>query len=236
MGIEISKSGRKRLRDVWSNMMGRCYDPSDRAYPHYGGSGIVVCDEWRYSFAAFLMWSMENGYDENAKRNDCTLDRINPFGNYSPENCRWTDMTEQVHNQKVHALHDNNEDFLYRSEVAELLGVSINFVDSRTASGVIPYMLIGGRKLYSKTVVEALRTKILKSKPSKNMVTNAPKCKTGQGSANYRPWTETEEQMILNPDGKSITQLANEINRSKECIYARLRRLGTTWRAVSRVS
>lgn len=234
MGIEISKSGRKRLRNIWTSMMSRCYDPSNKAYSNYGGSGIAVCDEWRYSFAAFIMWSMENGYDENAQRSDCTLDRIDPFGNYSPENCRWVNMTEQTHNQKIHALHDNNDDLLYRNEVAELLGMSVNFVDSRTASGVIPSMLIGGRRLYSKTVVEALRTKIIKSKPSKKVLTDSQKCKTGQGSANYRPWTDAEEQMILHPNGKSINQLSEEIGRSRDCIYARLRRLGTTWRTVSK--
>lgn len=234
MGIEISKSSRKRLRNIWTSMMSRCYDPSNKAYSNYGGSGIAVCDEWRYSFAAFIMWSMENGYDENAQRSDCTLDRIDPFGNYSPENCRWVNMTEQTHNQKIHALHDNNDDLLYRNEVAELLGMSVNFVDSRTASGVIPSMLIGGRRLYSKTVVEALRTKIIKSKPSKKVLTDSQKCKTGQGSANYRPWTDAEEQMILHPNGKSINQLSEEIGRSRDCIYARLRRLGTTWRTVSK--
>lgn len=234
MGIEISKSGRKKLRDVWVAMMERCYDPCFKEYAHYGGSGIVVCDEWRYSFAAFLMWATENGYDEDAKRNECTLDRIDPFGNYSPENCRWTSMTEQSHNQKIHALHDCNEDFLYRHEVAELLGVSTSFVDSRTISGIIPSMLIGSRRLYSKTVVEAFKTKILSSKPSKTTKDNAHKCKTGQGSKNYRPWTEAEEQIILNPNGKNIDQLSSEIGRSRDCIYARLRKLGTSWKSVSK--
>lgn len=234
MGIEISKSGRNRLRDVWAAMMERCYDPLCKEYANYGDSGITVCDEWRYSFAAFLMWAMESGYDENAKRSDCTLDRIDPFGNYSPENCRWVSMTEQSHNQKIHALHDGNEDFLYRSEVAELLGVSTSFVDLRTVSGVIPSMLIGSRRLYSKSVIEALRSKILNSKPTKRQNANARKCKTGQGSANYRPWTEVEDQIILNPNGKSVDQLSSEIRRSRNCIYVRLRRLGTSWKSVSK--
>lgn len=234
MGVDISKSGRNRLRDVWAAMMERCYDPLCKEYANYGDSGITVCDEWRYSFAAFLMWAMESGYDENAKRSDCTLDRIDPFGNYSPENCRWVSMTEQSHNQKIHALHDGNEDFLYRSEVAELLGVSTSFVDSRTVSGVIPSMLIGSRRLYSKSVIEALRSKILNSKPTKRQNANARKCKTGQGSANYRPWTEIEDQIILNPNGKSVDQLSSEIRRSRNCIYVRLRRLGTSWKSVSK--
>lgn len=233
MGIEISKKGRKRLRDVWAAMMERCYDPSFKEYAHYGGSGVTVCDEWRYSFAAFLMWATENGYDENAKRNECTLDRIDPFGNYSPENCRFTDMVEQNSNQKINALHDNTEDILYKDEVANLLGTSVRFVESRTASGVIPSMLIGGRRIYSRAVVEAFKTKILASKPQQNTRTVMTGSKTGQGSPNYRPWTEDEEQIILHPNGKTVSQLSAEIMRSRECIYARLRRLGTSWTAVS---
>lgn len=233
MGIEISKRGRKRLRDVWSAMMERCYDPCFKEYSHYGGSGIVVCDEWRYSFAAFLMWATENGYDENARRNECTLDRIDHFGNYSPDNCRFTDMSEQNSNQKIDVLHDNNDDVLFKEDVAKLLGTSIGFVESRTASGVIPSMLIGGRRVYSRTIIEAFRTKILTSRSRKNTETVMVGSKTGQGSPNYRPWTEREEQIILHPNGKTVAQLSVEINRSRECIYARLRKLGTSWKAVS---
>ena len=232
MGIEISKSGRKRLRDVWAAMMERCYDPAFKEYMHYGGSGVTVCDEWRYSFPAFLMWAMENGYDENAGRKDCTLDRIDPFGDYSPDNCRWVDMTTQNSNQKVNVIHDSNEDFLYKNEVAELLGKSVSFVETRTASGVIPSMLIGGRRLYSKIIIEAMRPAILASKTPRSSKVVGQKYKTGQGSDNYRPWTEAEEQIILHPDGKTIDEIAAEIGRSKHCVYARLRRLGTNWKSV----
>lgn len=231
MGIEISKQGRKRLRDVWAAMMSRCYDPAFREYAHYGGVGVAVCDEWRFSFAAFLMWAVENGYDENASRGECTLDRIDPFGNYEPANCRWTDMLEQNNNQKINALHDNNDDFLFAEEVSELLGKPISFVRSRTASGVIPSMLIGNRRLYSKTVVEAYRTIILPSKAQKSSDGKGSKM-TGQGSPNYRPWTKADEEIILHPNGKSMEQLSKEIGRSRDCIYARLRRLGTSWSEV----
>lgn len=29
-----------------------------------------------------------------------TLDRINPYGNYEPNNCRWATYKEQVHNRR----------------------------------------------------------------------------------------------------------------------------------------
>jgi hypothetical protein len=39
----------------WSAMISRCYHPSNKSYPYYGASGIVVCERWRESFVNFLV-------------------------------------------------------------------------------------------------------------------------------------------------------------------------------------
>ena len=59
-----------------------------------------MCDEWVSDFRAFHDWAIISGYDENAPRGMCTIDRIDNDGNYCPENCRWVDMKAQQSNKR----------------------------------------------------------------------------------------------------------------------------------------
>ena len=89
-----------RLYYVWLDMKTRCENPKVNSYKNYGGRGVKICEAWRNSFQAFHDWAMSNGYDPNAKRGDCTLDRIDVNGNYCPDNCRWVDMKVQNSNKR----------------------------------------------------------------------------------------------------------------------------------------
>lgn len=91
-----------RIHKVYRHMYARCYNENSISYPNYGGRGIKLCDEWLGEHGAenFIKWAYANGYDENAERGKCTLDRIDNDGNYEPSNCRWITMLEQSNNTR----------------------------------------------------------------------------------------------------------------------------------------
>ena len=87
-----------KLHNVWRNMKKRIINSNERYYKYYGGRGITICPEWtdkENGFINFRKWSVDNGY-----ANNLFLDRENPDGNYSPENCRWVTVLESNRNKR----------------------------------------------------------------------------------------------------------------------------------------
>lgn len=80
-----------KLYGVWNGMKQRCNNPNSKAYPSYGGRGIRVCSIWQRDFMAFYRWAIEAGYQEGL-----TIDRIDNDGDYTPENCQWLTLAENV--------------------------------------------------------------------------------------------------------------------------------------------
>lgn len=96
----IHGDAHSRLYEVWATMIQRCTNKNNKKYPDYGGRGITVCAEWK-KYEQFLAWAKANGYDENAPRGECTLDRIDNDKGYEPGNCRWVSMKVQSNNRRM---------------------------------------------------------------------------------------------------------------------------------------
>ena len=121
-----------RVYRTWNMMIQRCHNERNPNFKHYGGRGIVVCDQWRKSFAAFYA-------DVGDRPEGKSLDRIDNDRGYEPGNCRWATQAEQRRNTRTTKLeahepeqirHLRAEGFS-RKQIADFFGVS-----PRTVLGV----------------------------------------------------------------------------------------------------
>lgn len=121
---------RHALYGVWSNMKTRCYNPKATGFKHYGGRGIVVCNEWRNSSRAFVTWAIKAGWQPGLQ-----LDRENNDGPYSPGNCRFVTNRENSCNRRdTHRLPDGTP-VVY---VPRPAGVSAGAIRCRIRAGMAP--------------------------------------------------------------------------------------------------
>jgi hypothetical protein len=113
----------------WNSMKKRClYPSSGKGYLYCGAKGIKVCDKW-LKFEGFLE-------DMGIRPEGMSLDRIDCYGNYTKENCRWATRKQQDLNMK---------DTLYATlfgtkkplmEWCEFFDISYGAVQNRLKSGL----------------------------------------------------------------------------------------------------
>lgn len=131
-------SAKTRLNNLYFSIKRRCYDENSTSYKNYGGRGIKMCDEWlgEHGFENFSEWAYSTGYDENAKRGECTIDRIDVNGNYEPNNCRWITNKEQANNKRNNRYIELNGEKLSFTEWCDRYGVTPCSVYYRMGRGM----------------------------------------------------------------------------------------------------
>lgn len=80
---------------LWAGIKRRCYNPNEKNYNNYGGRGIKICDIWRENPSEFKKWCDKNGYKKGL-----IIDRVDPDGDYSPDNCRFVNELESGRNKR----------------------------------------------------------------------------------------------------------------------------------------
>lgn len=91
----LPKQSIQRIKNIRNGMVQRCTNKNDAHYNTYGGRGVKVYYDWLNNAQSFVDWAENNGYEDYL-----TLDRINPYGDYEPENCRWATTYTQAHNKR----------------------------------------------------------------------------------------------------------------------------------------
>lgn len=120
---------KERLHHIWICMKNRCLNPKNFDYKHYGARGITVCDEW-LDYENFKKWALENGYKENL-----SIDRIDNAKDYSPDNCRWATMQEQVNNRRNTVYLTYNGETHTLKQWAEIIGITYSCIHKRYSAG-----------------------------------------------------------------------------------------------------
>jgi hypothetical protein len=77
----------------WKAMKERCLNPNHQAFEHYGGRGILPCEDYRGSFDEFFA-------DLNDRPPGCSLHRIDNDRGYERGNCCWADAQTQAQNRR----------------------------------------------------------------------------------------------------------------------------------------
>jgi hypothetical protein len=120
MSRSTHKSARRGARSkayaTWVNMKSRCNNPNASGFHKYGAKGIKVCDRWD-TFENFLA---DMGEPPSSAH---TLDRIDPKGYYTPNNCRWATQKEQQNNRSNNHLITHQGTTKTLMQWSECLGV-----------------------------------------------------------------------------------------------------------------
>lgn len=126
-GRPIHNGCHTRLYHIWQGMKERCNNPNSGKAKWYLDKGIKVCEEWQ-KFQGFRDWANQNGY-----RDDLTIDRINPDGDYCADNCRWISIKEQSRNRSSNVFINYKGEAKTLAEWSEILKIDYKVLHNRVS-------------------------------------------------------------------------------------------------------
>ena len=109
----------------YNGMKGRCTNPNDAQWRHYGGRGITICDRWLESFENF--WE-----DMGECEKGMSLERIDVNGNYCPENCIWIPRNQQIWNRRNTLYVNFHDEKISLGKLAHEFGIDYHLLWRRT--------------------------------------------------------------------------------------------------------
>lgn len=131
----------KLFKGLFKNTRQRCELKSCKDYKNYGERGIKFL--W-YSYEEFRR-DMYDGYIKHRLENgsfNTTIERIDPNGNYSKENCTWVTWKEQSRNKRDSRFITYNGRTMNAADWAYEIGASRAAISYRIKAGWQPEKII----------------------------------------------------------------------------------------------
>lgn len=122
------KSG-TRIYNIWTGIINRCNNSTWKEYLKYGARGISVCEEW-LDYKNFENWVNSSGYSDNL-----SIDRIDNNGNYEPNNCKWSNPTEQANNRRSSVYLEYNGEVKTIANWSRVFNISQGIIGARIKRG-----------------------------------------------------------------------------------------------------
>lgn len=113
---------------TWYSMIGRCKYKSHTSWRWYGAKGISVCERWK-SFQNFFK---DMGHPPFPR---ASIERVNPDGDYSPDNCVWATPKQQARNTNRNLLLTLNGKTQSCAAWSEELNIPRQRIECRKARG-----------------------------------------------------------------------------------------------------
>jgi hypothetical protein len=131
-------ASRTPIYNIYRHMLNRCYNPKVERYPHYGGRGITVCDDWRGD-GGFERWIAYIGERPSPHH---SIDRIDTNGNYEPGNVQWSlPLQQSLTKRRTHVVTIDGLEMSLR-QAAALKGVLYTTAYYRYRRGQDPFATV----------------------------------------------------------------------------------------------
>ncbi len=117
---------------TYNRIKGRCYNKSNPKYPIYGNRGVTVCERWLNPDSGYANFLSDMGRRPSPKH---SIDRMDPNGNYAPENCHWGTDRDQAINRRSTVWIEFRGDRLPAKYMAAKYGMSRSILRKRLALG-----------------------------------------------------------------------------------------------------
>lgn len=112
-------------------MKTRCFNENNRAFPDYGGRGILVCTAWKNSFEKCLA-------DMGSCPPGLTIERLDNARGYEPGNCEWRSQEDQNNNRRDNLKIECRGEIRAPKEWSRISGIPAKSICYRLRRGYPP--------------------------------------------------------------------------------------------------